>query len=95
MTNAIRAGMAICDHDRIYPYNARGLTHRNRIAMLPMYMYSAEDGFANDFHLVHLGRRATGGLDLVVVDLGTLSDQLLMRCLAGKQQFPNGLSGSM
>ena len=46
----------------------RGLTLRNRIAMSPMCMYSAQDGFANDFHLVHLGSRAVGGVGLVVVE---------------------------
>jgi 2,4-dienoyl-CoA reductase-like NADH-dependent reductase (Old Yellow Enzyme family) len=33
-----------------------------------MCMYSADDGFANDFHLVHLGSRAVGGVGLVVVE---------------------------
>lgn len=73
--NAIRAGMAICDHDRevpevdlLTPIMLRSLTLRNRIAMSPMCMYSAEDGFANDFHLVHLGSRAMGGVGLVVVE---------------------------
>ena len=36
--------------------------------MSPMCMYSAKDGYANDFHLVHLGSRAVGGVGLVVVE---------------------------
>jgi 2,4-dienoyl-CoA reductase-like NADH-dependent reductase (Old Yellow Enzyme family) len=36
--------------------------------MSPMCMYSSEDGFANDFHLVHLGSRAVGGMALVMVE---------------------------
>ena len=71
----IRAGRAICDHDRevpevdlFTPMTIRGLTFRNRIAMSPMCMYSADDGLANDFHLVHLGSRAVGGVGLVVVE---------------------------
>ena len=71
----IRAGRAICDHDRevpevdlFTPMTIRGLTFRNRLAMSPMCMYSAHDGFANDFHLVHLGSRAVGGVGLVVVE---------------------------
>ena len=71
----IRAGRAICDHDRevpevdlFTPMTIRGLIFRNRIAMSPMCMYSADDGFANDFHLVHLGSRAVGGVGLVVVE---------------------------
>ena len=64
-----------CEHDRevpevdlLSPLTIRGITFRNRIAMSPMCMYSAEDGFANDFHLVHLGSRAMGGVALVVVE---------------------------
>jgi len=71
----IRAGRAICEHDRevpevdlFTPITLRGLTFRNRIAMSPMCMYSADDGFANDFHLVHAGSRAVGGVGLVVVE---------------------------
>ncbi|HEY0513131.1 MAG TPA: NADH:flavin oxidoreductase/NADH oxidase, partial [Thermoanaerobaculia bacterium] len=41
---------------------------RNRIAVSPMCQYSAEEGLANDWHLVHLGSRAVGGAALVVVE---------------------------
>lgn len=54
--------------DLMSPLTLRGVTFRNRIAMSPMCMYSALDGFANDFHLVHLGSRAIGGIGLVVVE---------------------------
>jgi 2,4-dienoyl-CoA reductase-like NADH-dependent reductase (Old Yellow Enzyme family) len=54
--------------DLMSPLTLRGVTFRNRVAMSPMCMYSAEDGFANDFHLVHLGSRAVGGVALVVVE---------------------------
>ena len=37
------------------PYAARDLTLRNRSVVAPMCQYSAVDGFANDWHLVHLG----------------------------------------
>jgi len=46
----------------------RGVTFRNRIAVSPMCQYSAQDGFANDWHLVHLGSRAVGGAGLVVAE---------------------------
>jgi 2,4-dienoyl-CoA reductase-like NADH-dependent reductase (Old Yellow Enzyme family) len=46
----------------------RGVTLRNRIAMAPMCQYSAEEGAANDWHLVHLGSRAVGGTGLVIVE---------------------------
>lgn len=41
---------------------------RNRIVMSPMCQYSAHEGLANDWHLVHLGSRATGGVALVIVE---------------------------
>jgi NADPH2 dehydrogenase len=49
------------------PYTLRGVTLRNRIAMSPMCMYSAdENGVATDFHLAHLASRATGGVGLII-----------------------------
>jgi NADH:flavin oxidoreductase / NADH oxidase family len=63
-----RAGRAGTDHDRevpevdlLSPLTIRGVSFRNRIAMSPMCQYSAQDGYANDWHLVHLGSRAVGG----------------------------------
>lgn len=50
------------------PLNLRGITIRNRIGVSPMCQYSAEDGFANDWHLVHLGARASGGAGLVIAE---------------------------
>ncbi|MBD1553672.1 NADH:flavin oxidoreductase/NADH oxidase [Pseudomonas typographi] len=47
------------------PYTLRQLTLRNRIVVSPMCQYSCADGFANDWHLVHLGSRAVGGAGLV------------------------------
>jgi len=41
---------------------------RNRVAVSPMCQYSSDDGFANDWHLVHLGSRAAGGAGLVMVE---------------------------
>jgi 2,4-dienoyl-CoA reductase-like NADH-dependent reductase (Old Yellow Enzyme family) len=70
-----RAGQAGTEHDRkvpeidlLSPLKIRGVTFRNRIAMSPMCQYSAQDGFANDWHLVHLGSRAVGGAALVMVE---------------------------
>ena len=45
-----------------------GLTLRNRTVVAPMCQYSAQDGFANDWHLVHLGRFGIGGFGLVIVE---------------------------
>jgi 2,4-dienoyl-CoA reductase-like NADH-dependent reductase (Old Yellow Enzyme family) len=50
------------------PLALRGVTFRNRIAVSPMCQYSSQDGFANDWHLVHLGSRAIGGAGLVTME---------------------------
>src|SRR5690348_5258262 len=46
----------------------RGVTLRNRIGVSPMCQYSAKDGFITDWHLVHLGARASGGAALVIME---------------------------
>jgi 2,4-dienoyl-CoA reductase-like NADH-dependent reductase (Old Yellow Enzyme family) len=46
----------------------REVTLRNRIVVSPMCQYSSVDGFANDWHLVHLGSRAVGGAGLVIME---------------------------
>lgn len=50
------------------PFDQRGVTFRNRIAVSPMCQYSSVDGFANDWHLVHLVSRAVGGAGLVMTE---------------------------
>jgi 2,4-dienoyl-CoA reductase-like NADH-dependent reductase (Old Yellow Enzyme family) len=50
------------------PLRMRGVTFRNRIGVSPMCQYSSVDGFANDWHLVHLGSRAVGGAGLVMAE---------------------------
>lgn len=50
------------------PLNIRGVTLKNRIVMSPMCQYSSIDGFATDWHLVHLGTRAVGGVSLVITE---------------------------
>lgn len=50
------------------PLQLRDLQFRNRIVVSPMCQYSSEDGFANDWHLVHLGSRAVGGAALVFTE---------------------------
>ncbi len=49
-------------------YKVKSITLRNRIAVSPMCQYSSVDGFANDWHLVHLGARASGGAGLVIME---------------------------
>ena len=57
------------------PYTLRSVTFRNRIAVSPMCQYSAIDGYANDWHLVHLGSRATGGAGLVIAEATAVSPE--------------------
>lgn len=50
------------------PLKIRSLELKNRIVTSPMCEYSSVDGFANDWHLVHLGTRAIGGAALVFTE---------------------------
>ncbi|HEY9687359.1 MAG TPA: NADPH dehydrogenase NamA [Coleofasciculaceae cyanobacterium] len=57
------------------PLTIRDITFRNRIAVSPMCQYSSEDGFANDWHLVHLGSRAVGGGALVIAEATAIAPE--------------------
>lgn len=48
---------------------------KNRIAVSPMCQYSSHDGFANEWHLVHLGSRAVGGAGLVMTEATAVSPE--------------------
>jgi len=50
------------------PLQIRDVTLKNRIVVSPMCQYSSVDGFANNWHLVHLGSRAVGGAGLVFTE---------------------------
>jgi 2,4-dienoyl-CoA reductase-like NADH-dependent reductase (Old Yellow Enzyme family) len=50
------------------PLKIRDVVLRNRIVVSPMCQYSAQDGVANDWHLVHLGSRAVGGAGLIFTE---------------------------
>jgi 2,4-dienoyl-CoA reductase-like NADH-dependent reductase (Old Yellow Enzyme family) len=50
------------------PLPIRGVTIPNRVFVSPMCQYSSADGFASDWHLVHLGARALGGAGLVMTE---------------------------
>lgn len=50
------------------PLTLRGVSFRNRVGVSPMCQYSSVDGFATDWHLVHLGSRAIGGAGLVLTE---------------------------
>ncbi|MHB8079164.1 MAG: NADH:flavin oxidoreductase/NADH oxidase [Candidatus Krumholzibacteriia bacterium] len=54
--------------DLFTPLTIRDVTLRNRILVSPMCEYSSTDGYANDWHLVHLGSRAVGGAGAVLAE---------------------------
>ncbi len=55
------------------PYKLRDVILKNRIVVSPMAQYSAVDGVAGDYHLVHLGSRAMGGAGLVFAEMTCVS----------------------
>jgi 2,4-dienoyl-CoA reductase-like NADH-dependent reductase (Old Yellow Enzyme family) len=57
------------------PLPLRAVTLPNRIGVSPMCQYSAVDGFANDWHFVHLGARAVGGAGLVIAEATAVSPE--------------------
>jgi 2,4-dienoyl-CoA reductase-like NADH-dependent reductase (Old Yellow Enzyme family) len=57
------------------PLTLRGVTLPNRIAVSPMCQYSCDNGFANDWHLVHLGSRAVGGAGLVFTEAAAVAPE--------------------
>ncbi|MES2428607.1 MAG: NADH:flavin oxidoreductase/NADH oxidase [Bacteroidota bacterium] len=57
------------------PLKIKDIEFRNRIAVSPMCEYSSEDGFATNWHLVHLGSRAVGGAALVITEAIAISPE--------------------
>lgn len=57
------------------PYTIKEVQLRNRIVVSPMCEYSSTDGFANEWHLVHLGSRAVGGAGLVIAEATAVSPE--------------------
>lgn len=57
------------------PLKIAGLELANRIVVSPMCQYSSEDGFANDWHFVHLGSRAVGGAGLIFTEAAAVSPE--------------------
>ncbi|HXP22465.1 MAG TPA: bifunctional salicylyl-CoA 5-hydroxylase/oxidoreductase [Streptosporangiaceae bacterium] len=66
------------------PMRLRGLELKNRVVVSAMDMYSATDGMPSDFHLVHLGGKATGGAGLVMTE---------MVCVSAKGRITPGCAG--
>jgi len=57
------------------PYTIKSVTMKNRIGVSPMCQYSSENGHASDWHLVHLGTRATGGAGMVMMEATAVSPE--------------------
>jgi len=57
------------------PLKIKNIELRNRIVVSPMCEYSSEDGFANNWHLVHLGSRAVGGAGLIITEANAVSPE--------------------
>jgi anthraniloyl-CoA monooxygenase len=57
------------------PFTLRGVTLKNRVVVSPMAQYSAVDGIAGDYHLMHLGARAMGGAALVMTEMTCVSPE--------------------
>jgi 2,4-dienoyl-CoA reductase-like NADH-dependent reductase (Old Yellow Enzyme family) len=57
------------------PLTIKDIEFKNRIAVSPMCEYSSEDGFATNWHLVHLGSRAVGGAALVITEAIAVSPE--------------------
>jgi 2,4-dienoyl-CoA reductase-like NADH-dependent reductase (Old Yellow Enzyme family) len=57
------------------PLQLRSLSLPHRIAVSPMCEYSSTDGFANDWHFVHLGSRAIGGAALVITEASAVNPE--------------------
>lgn len=59
-------------HPLFSPFQLRSVEFPNRIGVSPMCQYSSQDGFATDWHLVHLGSRAQGGAGLVMTEASAI-----------------------
>src|SRR6195952_826017 len=57
------------------PLTIKSVTFKNRLIVSPMCEYSSVDGFANEWHLVHLGSRAVGGAGLVITEATAVSPE--------------------
>ncbi|NVO21441.1 MAG: NADH:flavin oxidoreductase/NADH oxidase [Bacteroidetes bacterium] len=57
------------------PFSLNSITFRNRLVMSPMCQYTAQDGFANNWHLVHYGSRAVGGAALIIQEATAISPE--------------------
>ncbi|MBM5810687.1 MAG: bifunctional salicylyl-CoA 5-hydroxylase/oxidoreductase [Gammaproteobacteria bacterium] len=81
---AEQVGVADARPPMFLPFTLRGLRLENRVVVSPMAQYRANGGVPGDWHLVHLGARATGGAGLVVTE---------MTCVAPEGRITPGCTG--
>ena len=81
---AARAGVASARPPMFLPFQLRGMKVENRIVVSPMAQYLAKEGMPGDWHLVHLGARATGGAGLVFTE---------MTCVSAEGRISPGCTG--
>ena len=81
---AARAGAASARPPMFPPFQLRGMRVENRVVVSPMAQYLARDGMPGDWHLVHLGARATGGAGLVFTE---------MTCVSAEGRISPGCTG--
>jgi len=63
-------------------YQIKNLKLKNRVVMPPMCMYSSkEDGMVTDFHLVHYGARAIGGVGLIIQEATGVVPEGRIQCV--------------
>lgn len=65
------------------PYTIKNITLQNRLVLSPMCMYQANNGFANDFHLVHYGKYALANIGLLIMEATAVSPEgrITPKCL--------------
>ena len=73
-SNSINTSSAIQIPPAFTKFKLRDLELQNRIVMSPMGQYAAENGLVNDWHLVHYGSQATGGIGLIIAEMTAVSE---------------------
>lgn len=73
--NTHRGGSNLTQPPAFAPFKMRDLTIPNRVVLSPMGQYMAKGGMVNDWHLVHYGARATGGVGLILAEMTAISEQ--------------------
>jgi 2,4-dienoyl-CoA reductase-like NADH-dependent reductase (Old Yellow Enzyme family) len=68
-----RGAFRLSDAGLFSPLTLRSVTLRNRVGISPMCQYSSVDGFANDWHFLHLGSRAVGGAGMVITEANAVT----------------------